>query len=136
MADDHVMLHCEPCEDCVSEVVQRVTGGRLRWDSSSSCSRYVFQACRGGWGVPPQDVRGLIIADEGTVALPVGGAHGIPLRLLRELYGLSVAEVAAARATGWAATPVEAAYLRSAAAAVGRGEDTDEFSGARPSASS
>ncbi|MFD3698810.1 hypothetical protein ACFWUZ_22120 [Streptomyces sp. NPDC058646] len=119
MADDYAIAHCEPCEDCVDEVWQHITGGELRWDASYHCSHYVIHACGGGRGVPPDHERERIIALEGTVLLPVGGADGIPLRLLRKLYRMSVAEVAAARAVGWAATPVEAEYLRSAAAREG-----------------
>lgn len=35
----------------------------------------------------------------------------MPIALLRRLYGLSIAEVVAARAEGYRATPVEARYL-------------------------
>ncbi|MEJ8642665.1 hypothetical protein WKI68_17185 [Streptomyces sp. MS1.HAVA.3] len=53
------------------------------------------------------------MAREGTVHLPVGGPDGVPIALLRRVYGLSIAEVAAARTTGYRATPVEARYLLS-----------------------
>ncbi|MFC9825707.1 hypothetical protein ACFWG6_29815 [Streptomyces erythrochromogenes] len=52
-----------------------------------------------------------VLAREGAVHLPVGGPGGVPIALLRRLYGLSIAEVVAARAEGYRATPVEARYL-------------------------
>lgn len=105
------ILHCEPCEECVQEAWQSIENGTLRWEAWDSCSRYVFQACDRGRGVPPPWIRERIVADEGTVHLPVGGPAGVPIALLRRVYGLTIAEVVAARASGWRATPTEARYL-------------------------
>ncbi|MBW5485570.1 hypothetical protein [Streptomyces bambusae] len=107
----YASLHCEPCEECVREERQSVQDGRLRWEAYDYCPRYSVQACDRGWGVPPPWVRERIVAREGTVHLPVGGPDGVPIALLRTVYGLTIAETAAARATGWYATPTEARYL-------------------------
>ncbi|MFC9587748.1 hypothetical protein ACFVJ8_33645 [Streptomyces yangpuensis] len=105
------VAHCEPCEECVREEGQSVQGGELRWEAYESCTRYPFLACDRGAGVPPPWIRERILAREGAVHLPVGGPGGVPIALLRRVYGLSIAEVVAAREHGYRATPVEARYL-------------------------
>ncbi|RSS51649.1 hypothetical protein EF912_20550 [Streptomyces sp. WAC07061] len=111
----YAFLHCEPCEECVREEWQSIQDGRLRWEAYDYCPRYAVQACDRGWGVPPPEVRERIVAREGTVHLPVGGPDGVSMALLREVYGLTIAEVMNARATGWRVTPVEARYLAASA---------------------
>ncbi|MFF4446863.1 hypothetical protein [Streptomyces sp. NPDC001502] len=64
-----------------------------------------------GRGVPPPWIRERTVAREGTVHLPAGGPDGVPVAVLRRVYGLPIAEVAAARKAGHRATPVEARYL-------------------------
>ncbi|WP_030850399.1 hypothetical protein [Streptomyces sp. NRRL F-4474] len=113
------VAHCEPCEECVQEQWQSVEGGELRWEAYESCGRYPFQACDRGRGVPPPWIRERILARDGSVRLTVGGPDGVPIALLRRVYGLSIAEVVAARAAGYRATPVEARYLTAPAAAPG-----------------
>ncbi|MFB6619256.1 hypothetical protein ACFCV9_34385 [Streptomyces sp. NPDC056367] len=128
--DEHSgTLHCEPCEACHFEAWQRIVDGRLRWEESQSCPVYGVQACHGGWGPPPPWVRERIIAEEGTVRLPVGEPDGVPIALLRRVYGLTIAEVAAARATGWEATPVEARFLAESAGAADPGQAYSSPSG-------
>ncbi|MFJ2591956.1 hypothetical protein [Streptomyces erythrochromogenes] len=107
----YLVAHCEPCEECVREEWQFIRDGELRWEAYESCTRYPFQACERGPGIPPPPIRERILAREGTVRLPVGGPDGVPIALLRRVYGLSIAEVVAARAEGYRATPVEARYL-------------------------
>ncbi|MGW4503559.1 hypothetical protein ACWENO_02870 [Streptomyces sp. NPDC004436] len=107
------VTHCEPCEECVREEWQFVADGELCWEAYDACTRYVFQACDRGRGVPPPWIRERILAREGSVHLAVGGPDGVPIALLRRVYGLSIAEVVAARGTGYRATPVEARYLKS-----------------------
>ncbi|MFG2980458.1 hypothetical protein ACGFYQ_04270 [Streptomyces sp. NPDC048258] len=107
----YATLHCEPCAECAQEQWQSIDDGRLRWEAYEYCPRYAVQACARGRGVPPPWIRERIIAREGTVHLPVGGADGVPIALLRRVYGLTIAEVVAARTTGWRATPVEARLL-------------------------
>ncbi|WCD88406.1 hypothetical protein KPP03845_104813 [Streptomyces xanthophaeus] len=113
MAEQQVYAttHCEPCEECVQEDWQFVRDGELYWAGYGHCPRYEVYACDDGRGVPPPWVRERIVALEGTVHLPVGGPGGVPIALLRRVYGLSIAEVVAARKTGYRATPVEARYL-------------------------
>ncbi|MER5932853.1 hypothetical protein [Streptomyces sp. NPDC002054] len=111
MAEQFVTLHCEPCDDCVIEAWQRVVDGRLRWEEQEYCPRYVIQACGGAWGPAPEHVRARIIAVEGTVRVRVGGPDGVPLKTIREVMHLSMAELSRARADGFEATPVEAALL-------------------------
>ncbi|MEV7446456.1 hypothetical protein AB0O22_35820 [Streptomyces sp. NPDC091204] len=89
----YLTLHCEPCEECVQEDWQFIRDGELRWEGFEHCPRYEVHACDDGRGVP------------------VGGPDGVPIALLRRVYGLTIAEVAAARKTGYRATPVEARYL-------------------------
>lgn len=108
--------HCGPCEDCVEEDWQLVQDGELRWEGYQHCPRNEVYACDGGRGVPPPWVRERILAREGSVHLPVGGPDGVPIALLRRVYGLTIAEVVAARTEGYRATPVEARYLSVAAA--------------------
>ncbi|MFD7263378.1 hypothetical protein [Streptomyces sp. NPDC059874] len=115
------MSHCEPCEACRFEAWQHVVDGRLRWEESQYCPAYGVQACGGGWGPAPDWVRERIVAREGTVRLPVGAPDGVPIALLRRVYGLTIGEVVAARATGWEATPVEARLLAGPAAAAPSG---------------
>ncbi|MFE6909774.1 hypothetical protein [Streptomyces erythrochromogenes] len=110
-----LILHCEPCEECVREEWQFVRHGELRWEGYDHCRRYEVYACDRGRGVPPPWVRERILAREGAVHLSVGGPDGVPIALLRRVYGLSIAEVVAARAEGYRATPVEARYLTRAA---------------------
>ncbi|MFE7186936.1 hypothetical protein [Streptomyces erythrochromogenes] len=105
------VLHCEPCEECVREEWQFVRDGELRWEGYDHCPRYEIYACDRGRGVPPPWIRERILAREGSVHLCVGGSDGVPIALLRRVYGLSIAEVVAARAEGYRATPVEARYL-------------------------
>ncbi|MGW6984973.1 hypothetical protein ACWGE1_36890 [Streptomyces sp. NPDC054932] len=107
----HATFHREPCEDCVREDWQFIRDGELHWEGYEHCRRYGSYACDGGRGVPPTPVRERILAREGAVHLPVGGPDGVPIALLRRVYGLSIAEVVAARAAGYRATPVEARYL-------------------------
>ncbi|MEU8778792.1 hypothetical protein [Streptomyces sp. NPDC048606] len=107
----YVVLHCEPCEECVREERQYVEGGELRWEATEHCPRYEVLACDRGRGVPPPWIREAILAREGAVHLSVGGPDGVPIALLRRVYGLSIAEVVAARTRGYRATPVEARYL-------------------------
>ncbi|CAM5374590.1 hypothetical protein SAVIM40S_01551 [Streptomyces avidinii] len=109
----YAVLHCEPCEECVQEDWQFIEGGELRWRGYEHCPRYEVYACDDGRGVPPPWVRERIVASDGTVHLPVGGPDGVPVALLRRVYGLTIAEVVAARTAGWWATPVEARYLLS-----------------------
>ncbi|MEU7731026.1 hypothetical protein AB0B78_38375 [Streptomyces sp. NPDC040724] len=115
MAEQQVYatLHCEPCEECVREDWQFIQDGELQWAGFDHCPRYEMYACDQGRGVPPPSVRERIVAREGTVHLPVGGPDGVPIALLRRVYRLTIAEVAAARKTGYRATPVEARYLLS-----------------------
>ncbi|MFJ4778647.1 hypothetical protein [Streptomyces sp. NPDC088762] len=113
--------HCAPCGECVQEAWQSLEDGTLRWEAYDSCPRYAFQACDRGRGVPPPWIRERIVAREGTVRLPVGGPDGVPIALLRRVYGLTIAEVTAARATGWEATRVEAVLLSSASGPAGPG---------------
>ncbi|QES56419.1 hypothetical protein DEJ51_21405 [Streptomyces venezuelae] len=105
------VLHCEPCEECVREDWQFIRDGELRWEGFDHCPAYEIYACERGRGVPPPPVRERILAREGAVRLSVGGPCGVPVALLRRVYGLTVAELAAARRTGYRATPVEARYL-------------------------
>lgn len=111
----YAVLHCEPCEECVREEWQSIVDGELRREAYEACTRHPFQACERGRGVPPPWIRERVLAREGTVRLPVGGPDGVPIALLRRVYGLSIAEVVAARAEGYRATPVEARYLTAAA---------------------
>ncbi|MEU9005221.1 hypothetical protein [Streptomyces sp. NPDC048551] len=112
MAEQFVTLHCTPCASCVYEAWQHVVEGRLRWEQSEHCPAYQVQACGGGWGPPPPWVREHVVAREGTTRLAVGGPDGIPLKAVRELYGLSLPELRHARTHGLDATPVEARLLR------------------------
>ncbi|MFD6110682.1 hypothetical protein ACFWG0_11320 [Streptomyces yangpuensis] len=105
------VTHCEPCEECVREEWQSIREGALRWEAYEYCPRCLVQACDRGRGVPPPWIRERILAREGAVHLPVGGPGGVPIALLRRVYGLSIAEVVAAREQGYRATPVEARYL-------------------------
>ncbi|MFF3678845.1 hypothetical protein ACFYYS_33370 [Streptomyces sp. NPDC002120] len=107
----YLTLHCEPCEECVQEDWQFIRDGELRWEGFEHCPRYEVYAHDDGRGVPPPWVRERIMAREGTVHLQVGGPDGVPIALLRRVYGLTIAEIVAARTTGWRATPVEARYL-------------------------
>ncbi|MFA7765075.1 hypothetical protein [Streptomyces sp. NRRL S-448] len=106
----YVVLHCQPCEECVQDGRQSIEGGQPSWESSYACPRYAVQWCGRGRGVPPPWIRERIVAREGTVHLPVGGLDGVPVGLLRGVYGLTIAEVAAARKSGHRATPVGARY--------------------------
>ncbi|MET9687622.1 hypothetical protein ABZY81_03995 [Streptomyces sp. NPDC006514] len=107
----YAVLHCEPCEECVHDDRQSVEDGQLSWTSSYVCTRYDVRWCDRGRGVPPPWIRDRIVEREGTVHLPVGGLDGVPIAVLRRLYGLTIAEVVAARKEGYRATPVEARYL-------------------------
>ncbi|APU41969.1 MULTISPECIES: hypothetical protein [unclassified Streptomyces] len=110
--------HCGPCEECVEEEWQLVReDGELGWEGYQHCPRYEVYACDRGRGIPPPWVRERVLAREGAVHLAVGGPDGIPIALLRRVYGLSIAEVLAARTAGYRATPVEARYLTAAARA-------------------
>ncbi|MFD7784538.1 hypothetical protein ACFV4Q_15790 [Streptomyces nojiriensis] len=111
----YLTLHCEPCEDCVQEDWQFIRDGELHWAGFEHCPQCEVYVCDDGRGVPPPRIRERIVAREGTVHLPVGGPGGVPIALLRRVYGLGIAEVAAARKTGYRATPVEARYLSDAA---------------------
>ncbi|MFG2877846.1 hypothetical protein ACGFYU_23075 [Streptomyces sp. NPDC048337] len=104
--------HCGPCPSCRYEAGQRVVNGRLRWDENEYCAATGIEACGGGWGPPPPWVRERIVAEEGTVRLPVGGPGGLRLKAVRELYGLTLPELIEAREHGIEATPVEARLLR------------------------
>ncbi|MFI8498013.1 hypothetical protein ACIGFK_05865 [Streptomyces sp. NPDC085524] len=121
--------HCEPCEECVQEAWQVIDGGVLRWEAYDFCPSDGSLACDRGRGVPPPWIRERIVALEGTVRLPVGGPDGVPIALLRRVYGLTIAEVAAARATGWEATPVEARFLAESAGAADPGQAYSSPSG-------
>ncbi|KOU66513.1 hypothetical protein [Streptomyces sp. IGB124] len=125
MAEQHMYAwtHCGPCEDCIEEDWQLVRDGELRWESNAHCP-CCGQACDRGAGVPPPWVRERILAREGSVHLAVGGPDGVPIALLRRVYGLSLAEVVAARAEGYRATPVEARYLTALGGATAAGEGT------------
>ncbi|MFJ6794624.1 hypothetical protein [Streptomyces sp. NPDC091268] len=112
MAEQFVTLHCTPCPSCRFDAGQRIADGRLRWEESQYCPAYGVEACGGGWGPGPEWVRARIAAREGTVRLAVGGADGVPLRAVREVYGLSLPQLREARARGLDATPVEAELLR------------------------
>ncbi|MGW1639489.1 hypothetical protein [Streptomyces lavendulae] len=112
MAEHFVTLHCEPCASCRSEAWQHVRDGRLRWEETQYCSASGIQACDGGWGPPPPWVRERIVAAEGTVRLAVGGPDGVPLKAVREVYGLTLAQLREARENGLQATAVEAELLR------------------------
>ncbi|MFJ8564737.1 MULTISPECIES: hypothetical protein [unclassified Streptomyces] len=111
----YVVLHCEPCEECVQEDWQFIEDGELRWRGYEHCPRYEAYACDDGRGVPAPWIRERILAREGAVHLAVGGPGGVPVALLRRVYGLTIAEVVAARTAGWRATPVEARYLTGSA---------------------
>ncbi|MEU9236460.1 hypothetical protein [Streptomyces subrutilus] len=113
----YATFHCGPCEECVQEDRQLIRDGELHWEGSLHCPRHEVYACDRGRGVPPPWVRDRIVAREGTVHLPVGGPDGVPVALLRRVYGLTIAETAAARTTGWRATPVEARLLTTPATA-------------------
>ncbi|MFF8259224.1 hypothetical protein [Streptomyces virginiae] len=119
----HAWTHCGPCEDCVEEDWQLVQYGELRWEGYQHCPRNEVYACDRGTGVPPPEVRERILAREGSVHLAVGGPDGVPIALLRRVYGLSIAEAVAARTEGYRATPVEARYLMAAATAVATAAD-------------
>ncbi|MEV7522349.1 hypothetical protein [Streptomyces sp. NPDC091371] len=121
MAEQFATLHCEPCEDCRFEAWQRIVDGRLRWEESHHCPAYGVQACGGGWGPPPPWVRERIVAGQGTVRLAVGGPDGLPLKAVRELYGLTLPELIAAREHGIEATPVEAELLSPGSGPAGPG---------------
>ncbi|MFJ8018493.1 hypothetical protein [Streptomyces sp. NPDC096339] len=122
MVEQFAKLHpCDPCESCRFEAWQRIVGGRLRWEESQECTAYGFIACGGGWGPPPPWVRERILAEEGAVRLAVGGPDGLPLKAVRELYGLTLPELIAAREHGIEATPVEARMLTSAEGTAGPG---------------
>ncbi|MCM1969168.1 hypothetical protein NC490_22920 [Streptomyces sp. G1] len=56
-------------------------------------------------------VRERIVAEEGTVRLPVGGPDGVPLKVVREWYGLTLPQLREVREHGLDATPVEAELL-------------------------
>ncbi|MFI8386152.1 hypothetical protein [Streptomyces sp. NPDC085540] len=107
----YAVLHCEPCDACAHDDRQSVEDGQLSWESSYVCTRYDVRRRDRGRGVPPPWIRDRIVEREGTVHLPVGGPHGVPIAVLRRVYGLTVAELVAARKTGHRATPVEARYL-------------------------
>ncbi|MFE1871971.1 hypothetical protein ACFW9N_13890 [Streptomyces sp. NPDC059496] len=107
----YAVLHCEPCDECAHDDRQFIEDGQLSWESSYVCTRYDVRWSGRGRGVPPLPVRERIVEREGTVHLPVGGFGGVPIALLRQVYGLTVAEVVAARKAGYRATPVEARYL-------------------------
>lgn len=117
----YAILHCEPCDACVREERQFLEDGLLRWEAYEYCPRYAVQSCDRGRGVPPPWVRERVVAREGTVHLPVGGSDGVPLALLRRMYGLTVAQVVAARTAGRRATPVEARLLAEPAAPTAAG---------------
>ncbi|MFE2924540.1 hypothetical protein [Streptomyces goshikiensis] len=116
MAEHFVTLHCEPCASCRREAWQLVVDGRLRWEESEDCPATQVLACDGDWGPPPPWIRERIVAREGTERLAVGGPDGIPLKAVREVYGLTLPELRHARAHGIEATPVEARFLRTRAA--------------------
>ncbi|MFF4421430.1 hypothetical protein ACFY04_11690 [Streptomyces sp. NPDC001549] len=107
----YVVLHCEPCGECVDDDRQSIEDGQLCWASSYVCPRYAVQWRDRGRGVPPPWIRERIVAREGAVHLPAGGLDGVPVAVLRRVYGLTIAEVTAARKSGHRATPVEARYL-------------------------
>lgn len=107
----YVTLHCEPCGECVEEERQYIRDAELHWEGTHRCPRVEVHACDRGRGVPPPWIRERIAAREGAVRLPVGGPRGVPVAVLRRDYGLTMAETAAARTTGWLATPVEARLL-------------------------
>ncbi|MFE2146539.1 hypothetical protein ACFXA3_33245 [Streptomyces sp. NPDC059456] len=114
MAEHPMTFHCTPCASCRDESWQRIVDGRLRWEWQHHCPVSGTQACGGGWGPAPEQIREEVVAREGTVRLEVGGPHGIPLKPLRELMALSLPELVHARTHGFEATPVEAALLRGA----------------------
>ncbi|NXY93374.1 hypothetical protein HYE82_02890 [Streptomyces sp. BR123] len=116
MAEHLMTLHCEPCPSCRHEARQLIVDGRLRWEEQEHCSAYGVQACGSGWGPPPPWVRERITAVEGTVRVAVGGPDGAPLKAVREVFGLTLRELAEARHHGLDATPVEAELLRTMAA--------------------
>ncbi|MGW6405751.1 hypothetical protein ACWF95_01200 [Streptomyces vinaceus] len=109
---EHFAYHCMPCASCQDECWQRMVDGRLRWEWQHHCPVSRTQACGGGWGPAPDEVREEIVAREGTVRLAVGGPDGVPLAALRKLMHLSLPQLRQARAEGFAATPTEAALLR------------------------
>ncbi|WP_162688611.1 hypothetical protein [Streptomyces sp. ICC4] len=112
MAEQFMTLHCAPCASCRYETWQRIVDGRLCWDDNYYCAEYGVHACDQGWGVPPPLMRERIVAAEGTVRLAVGGPDGVPLKVVRELYRLTLPQLREARAHGLDATPVEAELLR------------------------
>ncbi|MFD0267005.1 hypothetical protein ACFVGY_10455 [Streptomyces sp. NPDC127106] len=116
MAEHLMTLHCEPCPSWRHEAWQLIVDGRLRWEEQEYCTACAVQACGGGWGPPPPRVRERIVAEEGTVRVAVGGPDGAPLKAVREVFGLTLRELAGARQYGLDATPVEAELLQAVAA--------------------
>ncbi|MEU5811039.1 hypothetical protein [Streptomyces sp. NPDC047718] len=112
MAEHLMTIHPAPCPHCRRETWQRIVDGRLRWEDQVHCSACGTQACAGGWGPPPPPVRERIVAEEGTVRVAVGGPDGVPLKAAREVFGLTLPELAEARRHGLEATPSEAELLR------------------------
>ncbi|WP_407837440.1 hypothetical protein ACE1OC_14980 [Streptomyces sp. DSM 116496] len=112
MSEQFGTLHCEPCASCRYETWQRIVDGRLCWYDNYYCAEYEVHACDEGRGVPPPWIRERIVAAEGTVRLAVGGPDGVPLKVVRELYGPTLPQLREARAHGLEATPVEAELLR------------------------
>ncbi|WP_159047169.1 hypothetical protein [Streptomyces sp. XY332] len=126
MAEHFVTLHCEPCASCQDESWQHVVDGRLRWEWQHYCPVAGTQACDGGWGPAPDLIREEIIAREGTERLGVGGPDGVPLKTVREVMGLTLAQLSQARSHGFEATPVEAELVRGSALRAA-GEDRGRF---------
>lgn len=120
MSEHSVTLHCEPCA-CPVEASQHIVDGRLHWEESQQCAESGAVWCDGDRGPAPRRVRERIVAHEGTVRLGVGGPDGVPLKAVRELYRLSLAELRHARAHGIEATPVEARLLSAVSGTGGPG---------------
>ncbi|MGW6709723.1 hypothetical protein ACWGDE_33215 [Streptomyces sp. NPDC054956] len=112
MAEQIGMTHCEPCDSCRHETWQWIVDGRLRWYDNYYCAEYEIYACDEGRGVPPPWIRERVVAAEGVVRLAVGGPDGVPLKVVREWYRLTLPELREVRERGLDATPVEAELLR------------------------
>ncbi|MFJ4859855.1 hypothetical protein [Streptomyces sp. NPDC088748] len=74
----YVVLHCEPCEECVQEDWQFIEDGELRWRGYEHCPRYEAYACDDGRGVPAPWIRERILAREGASTSRSADPAGCP----------------------------------------------------------
>jgi len=93
-----------PCEHCGSDLVvnagQSISNRRLVWYRSYSCPDCGFQLEEDGFDSPPDEIRRVILADEGEWTLSVhetGSRAILTLKVLRKALNLSLDDVAKLR---------------------------------------